>query len=616
MAKSPVASPEPSSAVRAVGKARASLLFALLAALAVCLIFSWMTRGAMAHLPFLNGGSPHSASPSSLVDLRPWQTAQTLAALAVTAEENEYAHQAEHLADHEVDQAFAAALRQAGLNAQHRTLTGAALALKQKIAQLEQLQKQDQALMTRLAAASGAAANTQQKNTAGNDHLAVAKAQLGLDNDELSDAQRDLERASGDESARIQDELTAHEQSMQKFDSQVASGQLAVISVAKNRTLAARIRAWFDQRQRFALIQQAEQQALADARSLTAEHNTLEAKENSAETAGAAANSADGADAQLADLHARSTEREILSIDDDRIQAEQQLASVYGKWGAQVELQHRIVLHLILSSLVLILFILVAVLLCDAAVRRIMARPSLDRRQMRTLRNILELAIQVVGTVLILLVVFGSPQQTPTILGLTTAALTIALQDYIVAFLGWFTLMGKNGIHVGDWVEINSVGGEVLEFRLMTTTLLETGGLASPGLPTGRRITFMNSFAIRGQYFNFSTAGQWMWDEIVVTVPDAADMHALAQRVEEGVAEETRENAQRAEQEWRQGARNAGLSRFDASPVVNLRPSGAGIELHIRYVTPASARFEFRNRLSRRVIALLHEPEAAMQEQR
>ena len=76
--------------------------------------------------------------------------------------------------------------------------------------------------------------------------------------------------------------------------------------------------------------------------------------------------------------------------------------------------------------------------------------------------------------------------------------------------------MGKNGIHVGDWVEINGVGGEVTEIGLMTTTLLETGGLADQGHPTGRRISFMNGFAIRGQYFNFSTAGQWMWDEISV----------------------------------------------------------------------------------------------------
>ena len=82
---------------------------------------------------------------------------------------------------------------------------------------------------------------------------------------------------------------------------------------------------------------------------------------------------------------------------------------------------------------------------------------------------------------LILLVIFGTPQETPTILGLATAALTIALQDYILAFLGWFVLMGKNGIHVGDWVEINGVNGEVSEVGLITTTLLENRGARRPG---------------------------------------------------------------------------------------------------------------------------------------
>ena len=49
------------------------------------------------------------------------------------------------MADHEVDQAFAAALRQANLKAQHRTFTGEALALSQKVEQLQQLVEQDQA---------------------------------------------------------------------------------------------------------------------------------------------------------------------------------------------------------------------------------------------------------------------------------------------------------------------------------------------------------------------------------------------------------------------------------------------------------------------------------------
>src|SRR6202044_2852208 len=91
----------------------------------------------------------------SLVDLQPWQTAQALAPLAVTAEENEYARDAERLADHEVDQAFAGALRQARLETQRRTLTGDALALSQKVTQLEQLKQQDQALVDSLTAQAG-----------------------------------------------------------------------------------------------------------------------------------------------------------------------------------------------------------------------------------------------------------------------------------------------------------------------------------------------------------------------------------------------------------------------------------------------------------------------------
>jgi small-conductance mechanosensitive channel len=395
---------------------------------------------------------------------------------------------------------------------------------------------------------------------------------------------------------------------MHKYDSQAAgSGQIAVLSAAQDSTLAGRLNAWFKLIQRRGLIEQALQEAQNEVRSLTADHTALEAKANAA---GATGEGPDRA-SQLAILKNRSIERQILSIDDDRIQTEQQLAATYSKWSAQLKLQHKIVLHLILQSLMLILLILVGMLSLDALARRLMARPAIDHRQIGTLRNILGLAIQVLGVVLILLAIFGLPKETPTILGLATAALTIALQDYILAFLGWFVLMGKNGIHVGDWVEINGVGGEVTEIGLMTTTLIETGGLADQGLPTGRRISFMNGFAIRGQYFNFSTFGQWMWDEIAVNVPAGADVHSLMENVQKAVAEETKDNSRLAEQEWKHGTRDAGLSRFSAAPAVNFRPSSSGIELHIRYVAPASERFDLRNRIYQRVVELLREQNAA-----
>jgi small-conductance mechanosensitive channel len=584
------------------------ILLVLFTLLAVCVVFAWTTRDAMGNLSFLNSkNNPNAANggKKTIVDVSPWQTAQALAPLAVTAEEKEFAQEAERLADHEVDQAFASALRQATLDSQHITLTGDALALSKKVAQLQQLIAQDKEDVQTITEQLKLPPPKNGKPAEYDDgDLQVAKAQLGLDTDELADAQQDFDRASGDQTSRIQAELNAHEATMREYDKHVhEGGQVAALSVRRYGTLAGRIGAWFRQRSRYNLLQQALTQTRTDVSNLTAQHNALEAKAN------AAAVHTDDLDAKLEGLKDRTTQRQILSILDDRIETEQQLATVYGKWGAQLLLQHRTVLHLILQSFALIVFVGICMVLCDALVRRLMDRPALDRRRSQTLKSILELFIQVVGVLIILLIIFGTPRETPTILGLATAALTIALQDFIIAFLGWFVLIGKNGIHVGDWVEIDGVGGEVTDVRLFTTTLMETGTLADRGLPTGRRITFMNGFAIRGKYFNFSTSGQWMWDEISLSLPASKNVHDLLDRIQKAVVAETEKSADLAEQEWKRGAHGGSLSNFSATAVENLRPSASGIDVLVRYVTRASERFEVRNRLYQKLIEILRDAE-------
>jgi small-conductance mechanosensitive channel len=230
---------------------------------------------------------------------------------------------------------------------------------------------------------------------------------------------------------------------------------------------------------------------------------------------------------------------------------------------------------------------------------------------MHTLRTVASLAIEAVTLVLALLLVFGAPNQMPTILGLCAAGLTVVFQDFILAFFGWFVLMGKNGIRVGDWVEIHGVGGEVAEVGLFRTALMETGNWTAKGHPTGRRVMFMNSFAVTGQFFNFSTAGQWMWDEISVNVPAGEGTYKTIEAIHKAVVEQTTEDAKLAEAEWKGAARLHELGQFSATPSVDMRPAASGIDILVRYVTRAGDRFEMRNKLYGTVIELLHRPEAA-----
>jgi small-conductance mechanosensitive channel len=587
---------------------RRLLIMVPAAVLVAFLVASFLTRGAMVHMPFLKQGAS-----DNLVDQRPWQTIESLAPLAVSSEEQNFAHEAERLADHEVDQSFALALRQAAL--QTRTLTGDALALQQKVTQLQALVKEDQARVDTLTAAI----KSTPKAPADTDDLDVAKAQLELDGDELADATSQLARVTGDKRGEIQQELTARQAAMKKFDSQASSGgQIAVLSAKRYGTLYGRVSAWFDQRSRMALLRQAKSQTDADVATLTTQYAEFEKKDKAATASLSSTDQpnisnppADAVKSRVARMAQAHAYAQIHSILADQLQTQQQLSAVYAKWLAQAELQHGIVTHLALQSFSLIAFLVLGGALLATLARILLDRSSMDHRRLHTLRTIATLGIQLVTFVLVLLVVFGAPSQVPTILGLGAAGLTVVFQDFILAFFGWFILMGKNGIRVGDWVEINSVGGEVVEIGLFRTALLETGNWTDKGHPTGRRVTFINNFAISGQYFNFSTSGQWMWDEITVNIPPGADTYKTIEEIHKAVLKETEKDAHLAEEEWQRSSKANGLSQFKATPAVDMRPAASGIDILVRYVTRAGDRFEMRNRLYQSVIDLLHKPDAA-----
>jgi small-conductance mechanosensitive channel len=596
-------------------RGRAVLVGIPVVVLVVCLVASYLTRGSMAHLPFLNG-----QQSSGLVDQRPWQTVVALAPLAVSAEEKDDAREAERLADHEVDQAFAMALRQAEMET--RVLTGPALELQQKVNGLAETVREDQALVDSLTAQAAAAAKRAGAGAdSTSDDLDTAKAQLQLDSDELSDATDDLARVSGDKRNQIQQELSTREEAMKKFDSQLGGGEIAVLSVKRYGTLSGRIGGWFSQRSRKDLLVQAKAEADADVAALLAQHAEVEqtsrAVTEKIKSAGATAAALADADAAAKKKVSRMEQvhelAQVHSILDDRIATEQQLSVVYAKWIAQVGLQHRIVTHLILQSLgwvaTLVLLGMLAWWLVEALLDRAEKRGAgLDPRSLQTLRTVAGMGIQVVTLLLVLLAVFGAPSQMPTILGLGVAGLTVVFQSFILAFCGWFVLMGTNGIRVDDWVEINGVGGEVVEIGLFRTALLETGNWTDKGHPTGRRVTFMNTFAVTGQYFNFSTTGQWMWDEIRVNVPADTAGEKTIDAIEKAVAAETEKDTKLAEAEWQSSSSARGLSQFSATPSVDLRPAASGIDVLVRYVTRAGDRFEMRNKLYGTVIGLLRKP--------
>jgi small-conductance mechanosensitive channel len=585
-----------------MNRSRRVIVLIMLLVLTVTLAGSFMTRGVMAYLPFLQarkGSWTGAYVPLGVVDQRPWQTAAALAALAQSAEERKLARDAERLADHEVDQAFSQSLRQASLAKPN--LSGKALALQQRVTDLQETIKNDEARVASLSAAA-AATKAAVATPTGSD-LEIAKAQLALDQAELADSMEDLSRESGDHRLKLQQELAARQAAMKRYRESASNddGQTAVTSAEQYKTLAQQLSTWRSLRNRKELITQAQQLAAADVGALTADQERLKTEAGATESKAAGESTSE----RIERLQRISAQQSILSILNDRLGAQQQLAALYGKWGEQVELQQKIVIHLILQSLAFIAAISILAVLAGWGLQLALERIVHEPRQKQTLKTVLNLATQLIGLLLVLLIVFGIPRQMPTILGLVTAGLTVVFQDFILAFCGWFVLMGPNGVRVRDWVEIDGVGGEVVELGLFRTWLLETGNWTAHGHPTGRRVSFLNGYAIRGKYFNFSTVGQWMWDEIKVGVPSGTSIHPLLKGIYEAAINATEADAKMAEAEWKRVTREEGVPQFSAMPSVNLRPAGAGVDIVIRYITRAGVRVETRNRLFAMIVDLM-----------
>jgi small-conductance mechanosensitive channel len=580
-----------------------------------------------------------SNGAAALVDQTPLIVAQRLVPLAAGDDERPLAQEALRLSDQEVDFAFASALRNAKLHPP--VLTPEAQELQQTLADAQSAVDNDKALVDRLTAAE-AKASGNQKFAAG-DELEIAKAQLELDNDEVEDAKQDLIRAGGDPQGRIQAMVAEHEAAVKDTPASPSGPDTSLQAGG----LVHRVYQWYSLREKHVKLRQAQQSAVGAAAALASKHDNLvaqmSAKKSSTvvtEKSGSKTGSQPGqpsnetsnsptarprvsvsaeppartheqAAVVVKVTKERSAQQNELANYDKRIQTYKDLAAVYDRWIDAVAAKQQRALRLAIWGCTIILFILLLGMVFSSWLETLLGRLPLARRQLDTLRAVVRLALQIVAVLLTLLVIFGLPTQLGTFLGLAGAGLTVALKDFIVGFVGWFVLMGRNGIRIGDWVEINGVTGEVVELGMFHTVLLETGNWTDSGHPTGRRVTFTNSFAIEGHYFNFSTSGQWLWDELQIVLPTGKDPFPIVEAIQNKVAEATAESAGLAEKEWAHAARSRDMSALSAAPAINVKPVIGGVELSVRYITRANERYQLRAALYQLAVDMLAGKEAA-----
>jgi len=569
--------------------------------------------------PSLGKGKAAVKQEEPLVEQTPLKTAQQLAQQVTTPDERPLALEALRLADYEVDLAYEAALRNA--RAHPPALSADAKEAKDRLQKAQKLMADDDA---RMAALKDIIAKTKDEDRKEKlqEQLDAVEADRDLASDEADDAQQDFRREGGDLAARIQEAQKQHEEVQHGTPAIPESPTQVPIQFGLIHSYQGWSKLHTLQLQLWSAKQDAENVAVA----LTLKHNQLDAnlekekeaapelahhskRKKTSTTPGAAAENDQRSAEEIAAAADRTwhlaSEQEALANYDKRVETNKELAGIYGTWIDNVAGRQRAIIHQVLIGILIILAIGIAALYISVLMDQLVNRLSMDRRQLQSLHTVVRVGVRIVALLLILLVIIGPPGQLGTFLGLAGAGLTVALKDFIVGFLGWFVLMGKNGMRLGDWVEIKGVTGEVVQIGPFHTVLLETGNWTDSGHPTGRRVTFTNSFAIEGHYFNFSTTGQWLWDELQLVLPYGEDPYPVIEQFQKKVIETTKDSAAQAEEEWRRATRSREMSSFSVAPAISVKPVVGGIELSVRYITKANERYQLRAKLYQAAVEML-----------
>lgn len=243
------------------------------------------------------------------------------------------------------------------------------------------------------------------------------------------------------------------------------------------------------------------------------------------------------------------------------------------KWRAVVEGQSRDALKTLGIRVGLVLVILGGLFTLGELWRRATLRYVRDSRRRYQLMLVRRIALWSLVVIIVAFSFAGELGSAVTFAGLLTAGVAVAMQSVLVSIVGYFFLIGKYGIRVGDRVQIGEVNGEVIDLGLMRMYLMEFGGRGSLA-PTGRVVAFANSvvFQVTTGLFKQIPGVNFTWHELTLALPAGVDYVSAKEKLTAAVIEALKDYQEEIDRQTQEIKRSTNAKTGgDALPTVQLK---------------------------------------------
>jgi len=277
-------------------------------------------------------------------------------------------------------------------------------------------------------------------------------------------------------------------------------------------------------------------------------------------------------------------------------------------WRDAVRYEYRDVLRSFLIRLGLLAVIVAAVFAVGSAWRKAIFRYVHETRRRYQFLLFRKIVIWIAVGAIIAFTLVTELGSVATFAGLLTAGVAVALQNVILSVAGYFFLIGKYGIRVGDRVQIAGVTGEVVDIGIVRFHLLELGSGGADAQPSGRVVAFSNSvvFQPTSSVFRQIPGTSFVWHEISLTFSPEGNYRMIQERITSAVDTALKDHRQEMERQMRHMEQTLNsISAIELRPRTRLHITASGIEVTVRFPVGLQNAADIDDRVMREIYAAI-----------
>lgn len=170
-----------------------------------------------------------------------------------------------------------------------------------------------------------------------------------------------------------------------------------------------------------------------------------------------------------------------------------------------------------------LLFVTLLIIFLSTFLKSVLTKVLLIKKDNKTEYKFTRIINFTVTTIMILiLVIIWMPyiKNLITIISFISAAMTIALREFIYNIFSGIFIKIKKPFSVEDRIEINETRGDVININLLNFEILEVSEKEGyNGQSTGVIITLPNSIIFSNPLKNFNKIFKYIWNEMTIRIP-------------------------------------------------------------------------------------------------